>query len=53
MDDDLRKLFLREAPAEALLTLAVEHGMRTLREDAFDKVAAGMTSLEEVARVVM
>ena len=53
MDDDLRKLFLHEAPAEALRTLAVEHGMRTLREDAFDKVAAGMTSLEEVARVVM
>jgi type IV pilus assembly protein PilB len=53
MDDDLRRLFLHEAPAESLRTLAIEHGMHTLREDAFDKVAAGMTSLEEVARMVM
>lgn len=53
MDDDLRKLFLHEAPSEQLRTLAIEHGMRTLREDAIDKVAEGITSLEEIARVVI
>lgn len=52
-DDEIRKLFLHDAPAEALGCLAKERGMRTLREDAFEKVAAGITSLEEVARVVM
>jgi type IV pilus assembly protein PilB len=53
MDEDLRKLFLHEAPAEQLRLLAVEHGMRTLQDDALDKVAAGITSLDEMARVVM
>jgi type IV pilus assembly protein PilB len=53
MDDDIRKLFLKEAPAEALRAQAIEHGMRTLSDDALDKVAAGITSLEEMARVVV
>ena len=51
MDDDLRKLFLREAPAEQLKTLAVEHGMRTLRDDGWEKVRRGITTIEEVLRV--
>lgn len=53
MDDDIRKLFLHEAPAEQMRTFAIEHGMRTLRDDALDKVAAGTTSLQEIARVVI
>lgn len=53
MDDDIRKLFLHEAPAEQIRALAIEHGMRTLRDDALDKVAAGVTSLQEMARVVI
>jgi type IV pilus assembly protein PilB len=53
MDDELRKLFLHEAPAEQMRTVAVKHGMRTLRDDALDKVAAGVTSLQEIARVVV
>ncbi len=53
MDDDLRKAFLREAPADQLRALAVEHGMRTLRQDAMEKVASGLTSIEEVVRVVI
>jgi type IV pilus assembly protein PilB len=53
MDDDIRKLFLHEAPADQMRKLAIEHGMRTLREDALDKVAAGTTSLQEIARVVI
>jgi type IV pilus assembly protein PilB len=53
MDDDIAKLFLREAPAEQLRVVAIDHGMRTLRQDALDKVAAGTTSLQEIARVVI
>jgi type II secretory ATPase GspE/PulE/Tfp pilus assembly ATPase PilB-like protein len=53
MDDELRKLFLREAPAEQMRTVAVKAGMRTLREDALDKVASGVTSLQEIARVIV
>jgi type IV pilus assembly protein PilB len=53
MDDDIRKLFLQEASSEQLRAVAIQHGMRTLREDALDKVATGMTSLQELARVVV
>lgn len=53
MDEDIQKLFLREVPAEQIRALAIEKGMRTLREDALDKVAQGITSLDEMARVVV
>lgn len=53
MDEDLMRLFLHSAPAEELRALAIERGMRTLRRDALDKVAAGETSLEEIDRVVI
>jgi type IV pilus assembly protein PilB len=53
MDDEIRKLFLHDASADQMRALAMEHGMRTLREDALDKVAAGTTSLQEIARVVI
>ncbi|MGV8082748.1 MAG: GspE/PulE family protein [Coriobacteriia bacterium] len=52
MDDELTRLFLKNAPAEELRELAIEKGMRTLRRDALDKVIEGVTSLDEVARVV-
>ncbi|MCL4079038.1 Flp pilus assembly complex ATPase component TadA [Coriobacteriia bacterium Es71-Z0120] len=53
MDEDLQRLFLREAPAEQLRVAALQAGMRSLRRDALDKVKAGVTSLDEVARVVV
>ncbi len=53
MDETLTRAFLDHAPAEALRELALEAGMTPLRRDALDKVAAGITSLEEVDRVVI
>lgn len=53
MDDELERLFLTEAPSEALRVAALAAGMKTLRADALDKVAAGLTSLDEIARVVL
>jgi type IV pilus assembly protein PilB len=53
MDDDLIRLFVKEAPAEDLRALALSKGMIGLRRDALDKVAAGITSLEEVDRTVV
>jgi type IV pilus assembly protein PilB len=53
MDEDIQRLFLHESPAEQLRAVAIEHDMVTLRRDALDKVASGMTSLEEIARVVI
>ncbi len=53
MDDDMTRLFLKNAPSEELRALAIQKGMVTLRRDALDKVAAGITSLREVDRTVV
>lgn len=53
LDDELVRLFLQEAPSEQLRKVALEHGMRSLREDGLDKVEAGLTSLDELGRVVV
>ena len=53
MDEELERLFLREAPSEQLRAAALGAGMISLRRDALDKVAAGLTSLEEINRVVI
>jgi type IV pilus assembly protein PilB len=49
--EDIRKLILQRAPADEIAALAVREGMRRLRDDGFEKVKAGLTSLAEVARV--
>ncbi|MBE0475733.1 MAG: Flp pilus assembly complex ATPase component TadA [Coriobacteriia bacterium] len=53
VSDELRRESLRDSPAERLREIALAEGMRSLRRDALDKVAAGVTSMEEMARVVV
>jgi len=53
MNEDLTRAFLNQAPADVLREIAVNAGMKTLRRDALDKVAAGITSLDEVNRVAV
>jgi type IV pilus assembly protein PilB len=53
LTDDITRLFLKDAAAEELRQLALEKGMVSLRRDALDKVAAGITSLTEIDRVVV
>jgi type IV pilus assembly protein PilB len=53
MDDELERLFLAQAPSEAIKAAALAGGMRTLREDAMNKVATGVTTLDEVMRVIV
>ncbi|MDZ4654666.1 MAG: ATPase, T2SS/T4P/T4SS family [Coriobacteriia bacterium] len=53
MSDDIRRLFLKEAPSEQLRETAIANGMQTMRRDALDKVAQGVTSIEEIERVVL
>jgi len=50
-DEDIKNMILKKAPAYEIRTIAQKSGMRTLREDGLDKVAAGITSLAEVVRV--
>lgn len=53
MDEQLTRAFLDHAPAEELRDIALAAGMLPLRRDALDKVAEGITSLEEIDRVVI
>jgi type IV pilus assembly protein PilB len=52
-DDHIESLFLHNAPSFEIQQAAVGRGMRTLRRDALDKVKQGVTSLDEVDRVVV
>jgi type IV pilus assembly protein PilB len=51
VSEEIRKLVLQRAPADEVAEVAVREGMRRLRDDGFEKVKAGLTSLAEVARV--
>ena len=52
MNDDLESLAAASAAREDIERAAYAEGMRTLWDDGLAKVAAGLTSLEELARVV-
>lgn len=49
--DQFKQAFAEEQSLEKLRDIARAHGMRTLREDGWAKVAAGITTVEEVLRV--
>jgi len=51
VSEEIRKLVLTRAPADELAAIAVREGMRRLRDDGFEKVKAGLTSLAEIARI--
>ncbi len=51
VDDEIRKLILKNVDSGTLKARAREKGMRTLLEDGADKVLAGITTCEEVSRV--
>src|SRR5882724_511236 len=51
MSEALRPLIIERASSAAIKHLAITHGMRTLRDDGWEKVKQGITTVEEVARV--
>lgn len=53
VDEDIEKLAVNLSTAHVIGKLAKEKGMKTLRDDGFVKVRRGVTSIEEVLRVVM
>jgi type IV pilus assembly protein PilB len=52
ISDEIRDLALHSASADRIMETARAEGMRTLREDAFEKVKAGVTAIDEVLRVL-
>ena len=51
MTEDLASLASRHASREEIERAAMDTGMKTLWDDGIAKVAAGLTSIEELARV--
>ncbi|MBN9693183.1 MAG: Flp pilus assembly complex ATPase component TadA [Verrucomicrobia bacterium] len=49
--ESIRPLVMNRAPASHIAQVAKQGGMRTLREDGWRKVKAGITTIEEVLRV--
>ena len=51
LDEAMRRAILQGQDANSLHQLAMQAGMHSLHEDGLRKVAAGVTALDEVARV--
>jgi type IV pilus assembly protein PilB len=50
--EEIERLTVERGSAEDVRRVAIEQGMRTLRDDGLIKARSGMTSLEEVLRIV-
>jgi type IV pilus assembly protein PilB len=53
VDEEIERLAVSRASADAIGSAAVTRGMTTLRNDGLDKVLQGLTSVEEILRVVV
>ena len=51
MTDEIRSMALKQASTSEIRRLAVQMGMKGLREDGWRKVAAGLTTVDEVLRL--
>ncbi|MDP2741508.1 MAG: GspE/PulE family protein [bacterium] len=52
VSDSIKELIIRKANTKEIATQAIKEGMRTMIEDGFVKAAKGVTSIEEVLRVI-
>src|SRR5438445_7165845 len=52
MNDPIRELALARASSHRIKEVAVQTGMRTLKDDATEQAVRGMTTLEESLRVI-
>jgi type IV pilus assembly protein PilB len=53
MSEEIERMTAERASSEAIRQVAVEQGMKSLRDDGLEKARLGMTSVEEVLRVVV
>ncbi len=51
MSEQIKEMVVNMAPEAEIATAAIQEGMLTLRQSGLEKVRAGLTSIEEVARV--
>ncbi|HLF69991.1 MAG TPA: ATPase, T2SS/T4P/T4SS family, partial [Actinomycetota bacterium] len=53
MTEEIERLAVERRTSDDIKRLALEQGMRSLRTDGMEKVKMGMTSLEEIQRVIV
>ena len=53
VSEAVRRLTVERKSADEIGRVAAAEGMKSLREDGIDKVLLGMTSVEEIARVIV
>ena len=53
MNKDLRSLLIKSASTEELRKVAIQTGMRTLRQDAIEKAVTGVSTIEEVVSTTL
>ena len=51
-DEEIRRLIGERSSAELIYTLARDIGMQTMYEDGIEKIASGITTHEELIRVL-
>ena len=51
LDEDIRQMIMDRASASQIRKEAVSKGMKTLRQDGWEKVKRGLTTTREVLRV--
>jgi type IV pilus assembly protein PilB len=52
VSEEIERLAVERSSSEDIRKVAIEQGMRSLRDDGLQKAVAGVTSLEEVLRIV-
>jgi type IV pilus assembly protein PilB len=52
MSEEIERLTVERASSDSIKAVAMQQGMISLRDDGLEKVRMGVTSIEEVARVV-
>lgn len=53
MSEEISRLTVEEARTEQIKQVAIAEGMLTLRQDGLEKVRMGLTSIEEIVRVIV
>ena len=52
VDDNIRALILKSPDANTIKSAAIKTGMKSLRDDSLKMVMEGITTMEEVLRVI-
>lgn len=52
VDENIRNLIVSRADASHIKEEAIKSGMKTMVDDGFDKAQRGITTIEEVVRII-